>query len=76
MPDNSRRLAVNSQAKPLTETELEAYEARRDLGAELSQAIREMKAGQGRVVYPKTSADQPAEIVGHEYMPDLPSLFD
>ena len=35
---------------PLTDAELEKYEARRDLGAELVQAIREMKAGQGRVV--------------------------
>jgi putative transcriptional regulator len=29
---------------------LEKYEAQRDLGADLVRAIREMKAGQGRVV--------------------------
>jgi putative transcriptional regulator len=35
----------------LTEEELEAYEASRDLGAELLQSIMEMKAGLGTVVY-------------------------
>jgi putative transcriptional regulator len=39
-----------SKRKPLTDVELEKYEAKRDIGAELVQAIREMKAGQGRVV--------------------------
>lgn len=39
-----------SKSKPRTDTELEAYEAQRDLGAELLQSVREMKAGQGRVV--------------------------
>lgn len=39
-----------SKTKPLTDVELEKYEAKRDIGAELIQAIREMKAGQGRVV--------------------------
>ena len=39
-----------SKNRPLTDAELEKHEARRDLGAELVQAIREMKAGQGRVV--------------------------
>jgi putative transcriptional regulator len=42
---------VPSKNKPLSNTELEAYEAQRDLGADLLQSIREMKAGQGRVVY-------------------------
>jgi putative transcriptional regulator len=41
---------VPSKIKPLTDAELKEYEAQRDLGAELVQAIREMKAGQGRVV--------------------------
>ena len=39
-----------SKTKPLTRAALEKYEAQRDLGADLLQAIREMKAGQGRVV--------------------------
>lgn len=43
MPSKSKR-------KPLTDVELEKYEAKRDIGAELVQAIREMKAGPGRVV--------------------------
>jgi len=42
---------VPSKAKPLFAKALEAFEAERDLGAELLQSIREMKAGQGRVVY-------------------------
>jgi putative transcriptional regulator len=37
--------------KPLTDAELEAYEAQRDLAAELLQSVREMKAGQGRIVF-------------------------
>lgn len=39
-----------SKIKPLSDAALEKYEAQRDLGADLVQAIREMKAGQGRVV--------------------------
>ncbi len=35
---------------PLTKAELEAYEAKRDLAAELLQSVREMKAGQVSVV--------------------------
>ena len=38
------------KSRPLTGAALEKYEAQRDLGADLVQAIREMKAGQGRVV--------------------------
>jgi putative transcriptional regulator len=41
---------VPSKSKPLADAALEKYEAQRDLGADLVQAIREMKAGQGRVV--------------------------
>lgn len=36
---------------PLSDEELEAFEANLDVGAELLQAGREMKAGLGRVVY-------------------------
>lgn len=39
-----------SKIKPLAPAELEAYEAQRDLAAELLQSAREMKAGQVRVV--------------------------
>ena len=37
-------------AKPLTKAALDAYEAKRDLAAELLQSVREMKAGQFHVV--------------------------
>jgi putative transcriptional regulator len=39
-----------SKTKPLTDVELTAYESKRDLAAELLQSVREMKAGQVRVV--------------------------
>jgi len=41
---------VPSKSKPLTDKELSAYEAERDLAAELLQAVQEMKAGQLHVV--------------------------
>jgi len=41
---------VPSKSKPLSQKELAAYEAKRDLAAELLQAVREMKAGQVQVV--------------------------
>lgn len=40
----------SSSRKPLSDVELAAYEAKRDLAAELLQSVREMKAGQVRVV--------------------------
>jgi putative transcriptional regulator len=41
---------VPSKTKPLSKAELAAYEAKRDLAAELLQSVREMKAGQLHVV--------------------------
>ena len=38
------------KSKPLTGAALEKYEAQRDIGADLVQAIREMKAGHGHLV--------------------------
>lgn len=42
---------MHSKTKPLTDAELNAYEADRDLAADLLHAIDEMKAGKGRVVW-------------------------
>ena len=39
-----------SRTSPLTDQELETYEARRDLAADLLESIREMRAGKGTVV--------------------------
>lgn len=47
---NSRHVVPESGAKLLTDAELKAYEARRDLAAELLQSVREMKAGEAQVV--------------------------
>jgi len=41
---------VPSKTKPLSKSQLAAYEARRDLAAELLQSVREMKAGRVHVV--------------------------
>jgi len=41
---------VASKSKPLSPKQLAAYEAKRDLAADLLQAVREMKAGQVQVV--------------------------
>jgi putative transcriptional regulator len=41
---------VPSKSKPLSDAELTAYEAKRDLAAELLQSVREMKAGKVRVI--------------------------
>ena len=48
-----------SKTKPLSPKELAKYEATRNLGAELLQSIREMKAGKVQVAYsPATEARQ------------------
>lgn len=39
------------KSKPLTDAQLAAHEAGRDIGSDILQSIREMKAGEGRVVY-------------------------
>ena len=36
---------------PMTDAELEVWEASRDLEAELLESVRQMKRGEGRVVY-------------------------
>jgi putative transcriptional regulator len=47
---SSRRYVVPSKAKPLTETQIRAHEANRDLAAELLESVRQMKAGKTTVV--------------------------
>jgi putative transcriptional regulator len=41
---------VPSKSKKLTQAEIETLEAKRDIGAEILQSIRDMKAGKGKVV--------------------------
>ena len=50
-PVFSRRSVVPSKTKPLSLKELARLEADRDLGAELLQSVREMKAGKLHVAY-------------------------
>lgn len=40
-----------SKSKSLSDKDLEQYEAKRDLAADLVEAVRQMKSGQGKVVY-------------------------
>lgn len=52
-----------SKPQPLSDSELNAYEAQRDLGAELLRSIQEMKAGKGRVIYSEViEASQKAAV--------------
>lgn len=56
---------------PLDEDELEAFEASRDLGAELLQAGRDMKAGLGHVVYSPLIAARQKTGLTHEQFAGL-----
>ena len=49
--------------KPLTETQLAAYESKRDLAAELLQSVREMQAGKVHVVSSPDIADRSRQII-------------
>ncbi len=40
-----------SKIKPLNNEALDTYESKRDLAADLLEAVRQMKSGQGKVVY-------------------------
>jgi len=51
---------MHSKTEPLTDDALAEYEAERDLAADLMQAIQEMKAGEGQVVWPPAAAAQHA----------------
>lgn len=46
---------MHSKTKPLSRKELEAYEAKRDLAAELLQSIKEMKGRKTHVVFSPAS---------------------
>ena len=51
-----------SKPKKLSSTEIAASEARRDIGAEILQSIKDMKAGKGKVVV--STATQAREATG------------
>ena len=54
--------------QPLTDKELEAWENSRDLGAELLESVRQMKAGKGRIVMsPLISARKRSELSEVEF---------
>lgn len=42
---------MSSTVKPLSDADLEHYEAGRNLASDLLQSLQEMKMGQGKVVY-------------------------
>jgi putative transcriptional regulator len=43
---------VPSKPKKLSPAEVDAFESTRDIGAEILQSIKDMKAGKGKVVVP------------------------
>lgn len=51
-----------SKSKKLSSPEIAAFEARRDIGAEILQSIKDMKAGKGQVV--TSSATEAREATG------------
>ena len=51
-----------SKSKKLNPSEIAAFEAKRDLGAEILQSIKDMKAGKGKVVV--SSATEAREATG------------
>ena len=51
-----------SKSRKLTAAELKAHEAKRDIGAEILQSIKDMKAGKGKVVL--SSATEAREATG------------
>lgn len=44
-------------APPLTDSQLAAWEASRDLEAELLESVRQYKRGEGRAVYPPEAVE-------------------
>lgn len=56
---------------PLSAEELAVVEARRDLGAELLEAGRQMRAGMGRVVYSPLIAAREKTGLTHEQFANL-----
>ena len=53
---------MSSKPKKLTPAELVTHEAKRDIGAEILQSLKDMKAGKGQVVL--SSAAQAREATG------------
>ena len=51
-----------SKSKKLSTTKIAAFEAKRDIGAEILQSIKDMKAGKGKVV--ASSATEAREATG------------
>ena len=50
MPLTTKQVKAKTQL-PMTDAELEAWEASRDLEAELLESVRQIKRGEGMVVY-------------------------
>ena len=59
---HSSRFVVPSKSKKLDSAEIAAFEAQRDIGAEILQSIKDMKAGKGKVVV--SSATEAREATG------------
>jgi putative transcriptional regulator len=53
---------VHSKSKKLSPAEITAFEAKRDIGAEILQSIKDMKAGKGKAIV--STATEAREATG------------
>ena len=53
---------MHSKSKKLTPSEIAAFEANRDIGAEILQSIKDMKTGKGKAVH--STATEAREATG------------
>lgn len=60
-----------SKPKKITTAELDAFEATRDIGAEILQSIKDMKAGKGKVVVPAAVEAREATGLSQSQFADL-----
>ena len=52
-----------SKSRKLSPAEIAAFEAKRDIGAEILQSIKDMKAGKGKVVISSATEAREADVV-------------
>lgn len=60
-----------SKPKKLNTTDLDTFEAARDIGAEILQSIKDMKAGKGKVVVPAAIEAREATGLSQSQFADL-----
>lgn len=64
------------KTKPLTDAQLAEYERTRDFGSELLESVRQMKAGQGKVVYCAAIEARKETGLSQSRFPALPGVAE